>query len=328
MIVVAQSLFAAEGFPIEVGTRWDYQVTDSSARTASPAAMNVTIAGIEEVEGKDALSFETRVGEELTRRDFLTVDARGVLCVRRWSSNGRTQSFHPPQQWWPAEFKIGTQWELDDEVAGNGMHQKFTVEAEEDVTVPAGTFHAFRCTCAEPWPIAISIQRWFVPGVGLVKDITTTRGPNGRLLNRVRTVLQKFSPPGSAAPNENESPSPSPSPSPTPPRVVISLGVSEKPGGESGSDFRSDTPQLFVRWRGVNLPKDVDVRLAWVAEDVGDLAPPNFVVDEKETKVDLPEFGAQITLSRPKDGWAPGKYRADLFLDDQLVASVPVIIHD
>ena len=37
------------------------------------------------------------------------------------------------------------------------------------------------------------IERWFAPGRGIVKDVTTTRGPNGRLLSRATTVLMNFS---------------------------------------------------------------------------------------------------------------------------------------
>jgi hypothetical protein len=154
------------------------------------------------------------------------------------------------------------------------------------------------------------------------------RGPNGRLLNRTRTVLLKFSQPTATSPNEEKFEPSSPSPSATRSRTEVSLSVARDRQGEAATDFPADTPNLFVRWRGVNLPKDVDVRVVWVAEDVGDVAPPNFVVDEKETTVDLPDFGAQIVLSRPKDGWAPGRYRADLFLNDQLATSVTVTIHE
>jgi hypothetical protein len=73
---------------------------------------------------------------------------------------------------------------------------------------------------------------------------------------------------------------------------------------------------------------DATVRIAWIAEDVGEVAPPNFVVDQVERTIASPEFGGRFTLSRPKDGWAAGKYRAELYLDDELRANVPVTIHD
>ena len=83
-----------------------------------------------------------------------------------------------------------------------------------------------------------------------------------------------------------------------------------------------------MRWTGEQLPVSGTVRVVWIAEDVGDVAPANFIVDQMATIVDAPQSGAQFTLSRPKDGWAAGKYRVDLYLDDQLVQSVKVTIAD
>ena len=94
------------------------------------------------------------------------------------------------------------------------------------------------------------------------------------------------------------------------------------------TEFKSDAPQIFIRWSGVNLPVDESVRVAWIAEDVGDLAPANFVVDEMETTIETAEFGARFTLSRPKDGWAAGKYRVEVYLGEELVQKLNVTIND
>jgi hypothetical protein len=48
-----------------------------------------------------------------------------------------------------------------------GGFQGWTVEAEEDVTVPAGTFHAFRCTLKTP---GAASSLWIAPGVGVVRE--------------------------------------------------------------------------------------------------------------------------------------------------------------
>jgi hypothetical protein len=220
----------------------------------------------------------------------------------------------------PAQLNLGTKWELDDEVAGVDMHQQFTVAAEEDVTVPAGTFHAYRLEAREPWPLSIAIERWFAPGTGFVKDVTTTRGPTGRLLSRVTTVLKKFTPSPSLPPNETSAPKTD--------QPTIVLEVAKAREGEPATEFRSDAANIFVRWKGAHLPVGGTVRVAWVAEDVGDIAPANFIVDQTSTIVDAQETGVQFTLSRPKDGWAAGKYRVDLYLDDSLAQSVKVTIAD
>jgi hypothetical protein len=110
--------------------------------------------------------------------------------------------------------------------------------------------------------------------------------------------------------------------------VKFALEVSGERDGAAQTEFRSDAPNIFVHWAGQDLPMHSVVRVAWVAEDVGDLAPANFVVDQTETEITRPDFTARFTLSRPADGWAAGKYRVDLFLDDKLAQSVRVTITD
>jgi hypothetical protein len=70
------------------------------------------------------------------------------------------------------------------------------------------------------------------------------------------------------------------------------------------------------------------VRVAWIAEDVGDIVEPNFVIDETEAELTSAKFSARFTLSRPRDGWAAGKYRLELYLDDQLTQTVKINIRD
>ncbi len=115
--------------------------------------------------------------------------------------------------------------------------------------------------------------------------------------------------------------------SPTP-ALRIKLEVTKDRDGPVVTEFKSDVPNIFVRWTGENLPVDSDARVAWIAEDVGDVAPPNFIVDQMVTTIARPEFGARFTLSRPRDGWAPGRYRVELYLEEELVGTVKVTIED
>lgn len=153
---------------------------------------------------------------------------------------------------------------------------------------------------------------------------------------------------GSAAPTSSELPietqaaTDSEIPSPTPEAIEpdasasaspalaprIKLEVSGTRDGATTDEFRSDAENIFVRWMGENLPVNSGVRVAWIAEDVGDVASPNFVIDESETLVTSARFSAIFTLSRPKDGWAAGKYRVDLYLEDELVETAGITIKD
>jgi hypothetical protein len=83
---------------------------------------------------------------------------------------------------------------------------------------------------------------------------------------------------------------------------------------------------IYVRWRGRGLPEGARVRVAWVAEDVGDLVEPNFIVDETESVAPAPDASARFTLGRPPDGWAEGKYRVEFYVNDELEETIRVTI--
>jgi hypothetical protein len=133
--------------------------------------------------------------------------------------------------------------------------------------------------------------------------------------------------PAAQAPPDTPESTPPPEPTPATP-LKVTLEVASAREAEPQASFRSDAPNIFVRWTGVGLPVDGVVRVAWVAEDVGDVAPPNFIVDETETTVTSSDYSARFTLSRPRDGWAAGKYRVDLYVDDVLAQSTSVAISD
>jgi len=316
-------------FPTSLGAQWEYEVSDSSDRTVQPAPVMVRISGTELIGSKEVLKLETLAGDEVIRTEFFAVEERGLVGYRRRWKDGRTLAFDTPQTLIPAPLRVGAKWKFDDSVSGAEMPQQWRAAAEEDVTVPAGTYRAVRLRCEQPWPLSMTIERWFVPGVGFIKDITTTRGPTGRLLSRVALLLTRFSvepiPPSRPDPTAAAPSTALPENSPP---VNLKLEVAQEREGEAVAEVRSDVPNIFVRWSGENLPLSAEVRIAWIAEDVGDVAPPNFVVDETRTTITRPDFAARFTLSRPKDGWAAGKYRVELYLKDELKEKVSVLISD
>jgi hypothetical protein len=317
---------AEPNFPVVPDASWEYEISGSAADPVHTSTMVVRAVGTEKSNDKELVRLETRIADKLTKTEVVAADDHGLFCYRRISSEGKITSLNPPQIIIPDPLSVGAKWEMDDSVGGNQMHLQFEVVAAEDVVVPAGTFHAFHAQSEQPWPLSMTIERWFVAGVGMVKDITSTRGPNGRLLTRVTTALTKFSP-GRVA-----SAGPGPSvvvPSSSPPAAPsFKVEIAKEREGTPVAEIKSDALHVFVRWSGENLPVHSIVRIAWVAEDVGDVAPPNFVVDETKTEVTEPTFGARFTLSRPKDGWAAGKYRVDLYLSDELSATARITIRD
>ncbi|MEO5722467.1 MAG: hypothetical protein ABIR71_13500 [Chthoniobacterales bacterium] len=307
------SLQADAFFPDTLGSTWEYAQTG-----ASPSRFTVRLAARESTDGQDHLKLETKSGDGFVQEQVIASSDRGVRLHSRRTGNEESVSFEPPRTLLPVPLQVGGKWELDDDVAGFTMHQEFKVVAEETIVVPAGEFRAYRLHCEQPWPLSISIDRWFAPGVGFVKDVTTTRGPTGRLLSRVQAVLTKFSIEPTVA---TATPAPRPS---GPPKITVQ--ISKERDGPPAHTFRSADSNIYVHWHGEHLAMNSRVRVAWVVEDVGDVAEPNFIVDQTETEVTAPEFGARFTLARPSDGWAEGKYRLELYLDDVLTEKVAVSI--
>jgi hypothetical protein len=342
IIFLAAAVARAEPLlPIADGTTWQYEaVEEQGGPAASPATSTpVTVrVGRETFAGKEFIKLQTLTDEVVTRTELMTLDERGWLCHYRGGKDGRMAKLDPPQTVIPATIKVGDSWETDGEVAGMEIRQHFVVEAEETVRVPAGPFRAFRIHCEDSSVMSAKLDRWFYPGVGFIKEMTVVRGPTGGLLQRATLTLQK--PPAViAAPAITPTPVPAPTATPTAPMrgpaietdpakagKKLTVEVSTDPAGGSKSEFKSDAQNIYVRWHGHGLPKDARVRVAWIAEDVGDLVEPNFVVDETESVAPAPDASARFTLGRPPDGWAEGKYRVEFYVNDELEETVRVTI--
>ncbi|MDQ6808972.1 MAG: hypothetical protein M3Z64_06040 [Verrucomicrobiota bacterium] len=333
--------------PSADGTTWRYAVNDEPG---GPSEVTVRIAGTEQFEGKTLLKFETLNDDAVKTRELIAVDERGVTCFARSGRDGILAKLEPPQLILPGALKVGGSFDVEGDLAGVKMQQHFTIAAEENVLVPAGSFRAFRLHCDASSLMKATVDRWYVPGIGLVKDVTAVRGPSGGLLQRTTMELQKKPevisrptpsptpapaatptlPPPSPTVAAADSGAPSPTPSASPKTGAedkrLTAEVSADPNAGQQTEFHSDVEKIYVRWQGNGLPDGARIRVAWVAEDVGDLVEPNFVVDQTETVAPAPDAHARFTLGRPEDGWAEGKYRVEFYIDDKLEETIPVTI--
>jgi len=328
--------------PTAEGTTWQYEKTEELGGPAGapPSTASVTMRiGRQNLGGKEFIKLETLADDVLTGTELITLDEHGWVCHFRAGKDGRMAKLDPPQTIIPAAVKTGDSWDTDGEVAGMEMRQHFVVENEEPITVTAGKFRAFHIHCEDSSVMSAKLDRWFVPGVGFIKETTVVRGPTGGLLQRTTLDLQKR-PEVIARPQPTPTASATPpGPSPTPPirgpavetdpakaGKRLTVEVSTDPSGGSRSEFKSDAQDIYVRWHGHGLPKDARVRVAWIAEDVGDLVEPNFVIDETEGVAPAPDASARFTLGRPPDGWAEGKYRVEFYVNDELEETVRITI--
>jgi hypothetical protein len=359
--LVAALLFAAVSaradqlLPTGDGTSWEYDSTETLTGAAPVHSVVIVRAGKQLLDGKEVAKLETVSNNVVSKTELVSADEKSVVCLARSGKDGKVVKLNPPEPIIAAPLKIGGAWEMEGEAAGIKMHQRFTVLAEESVTVPAGKFRAFHLQCKDSSLMSITLDRWFVPGTGFVKETTVVRGP-GVLqsmtleLKKITEVLPK--PVAATSPAAPKPPEPSPvsspksvaaaspvAPTPSQPAASpeentapasppkrLTVEVSSDPGGGLKTQFKSSVVNIYVRWHGHDLPDGARVRVAWVAEDVGDLVEPNFVIDETETVAPAPDASARFTLGRPPDGWAEGKYRVEFYVDDLPVETVKVTI--
>jgi hypothetical protein len=343
-VMVLWAAVAARAEPIvptDDGTTWQYELREEQGGPAAGPATTTPVTmriGRETFAGKEFIKLMTMADEVVTKTELMTLDEHGWVCHFRGGKDGRMAKLDPPQTIVPATIKTGDSWDSDGEVAGMEIRQHFVVEKEESVTVAAGTFRAFKIHCEDSSVMSAKLDRWFFPGIGFVRETTVVRGPTGGLLQRATLDLQKR-PEIIAKPAVTPTPVPAPTATPTAPMrgpavetdpakagKKLTVEVSTDPAGGSKSEFKSDSPNIYVRWHGHGLAENATVRVAWIAEDVGELVEPNFVIDETESVAPTSDASARFTLGRPPDGWAEGKYRVEFYVNDELEETVRVTI--
>ena len=327
--VTATASIAAPIIPTTPGTAWRYNMTqemdhglsvpdvkpDPDGKIRTPVVYR--IEGTENLDGKELLKFEMHRAGVITNTDLLTVDGRGVLCWARINLDGELIKFDPPQPMISMPLQRGASWNFYGQAGDLKIQQHYEVTGEEDVQVPAGKFHAFRIHSEQKSPSAMTIDRWFAAGTGIVKDVTTMRAANGDLLERISLELAE-------PPRVTDRPEVKPETAPK----KLSVSFAKEQFGKASTTFSSDTPQIYARWQGQRLRKGAKVRAVWIAEniDIGEDVPPDYKADEASAIAESPTAHGAFVLSRPEDGWAIGDYRAEFYVDDLLVETAKLQI--
>jgi hypothetical protein len=292
--------------PTALGTTWEYRLTQEPE--AAPVLTTDRIDGPEKVGGKDFFKLVRRSGGALLQTDFIAVDGKGIFVSARLE-NGRTIAMNPPQPIVALPLRVGAKW------PSGTSGEVCEIATEEDLEVAAGKFRAYRIHCARHSPLSSATDRWFAPGVGVIKEVSTTRAPTGDLLQRTSLELQK-PPTVIALPGRTASGT----------QKRLSIDVASTPEGEAATNFSSAVASVCARWSGHGLRPSAKVRAVWIAEDVAGVAPPDYKVDEASTIASASTAHGILTLSRPEEGWAEGEYRVEFYLDETFVDAVKVKI--
>jgi len=327
ILLVMPLLFAeicnAELVPTTEGTSWRYNMTeeigkglnvpdikaDADGKIRVPVLYR--IGGTENFEGKDLLKFEMHRAGVITNTDLLAIDGQGIVCWARINLDGDLVKFDPPQTMIAAPLRKGARWDFNGQAGELKVRQHYDVVGEEDIEVPAGEFHAFRIHGEQTSPSRMTIDRWFATGTGIVKDVTTMRAANGDLLQRVALEL-----------TERPKVMPRPEVKSDSGTKQLSVSIAKERFGKPVTSFSSNTSEIYARWQGHRLRPGAKVKAVWIAENIGEDFPQDYKVDEASAVAENPTARGAFTLARPEEGWAPGDYRVEFYVDDVLVDTV------
>jgi hypothetical protein len=229
--------------------------------------------------------------------------------------DGELVKYSPPQTMIAAPLRKGAAWNFDGHAGELKVQQHYDVAGEEKIELPAGKFQAFRIHGEQTTPNRMTIDRWFAPGVGIVKDVTTMQDAKGDLLQRISLELAEA--PKIVARPEVKSDA-------APKRLAVSLAKDRF--GKPATSFTSNTPEIYARWQGQRLRQGANVKAVWVAENIGEDFPQDYKIDEASAVAASPTARGAFTLARPEDGWMPGDYRLEFYVDGVLVDAVKMKI--
>ena len=321
------SILAVPIIPTAPGTSWRYNMTEEIGKGLNVSNVKADpdgkirlpvvyrLEGTENIDGKDLLKFEMHRSGMITNTELLSVDEHGITCWARVNLDGELVKFSPPQMMIATPLKKGAAWNFDGQAGELKVQQHYDVVGEEKIDVPAGKFQAFRIHGEQTMPDRTTIDRWFVPGVGIVKDVTAMEGAKGDLLQRISLELAE--PPKIVTRPEVNLEA-------VPKRLAVSLGKDRF--GKPTTSFTSNTPEIYARWQGQHLRQGANVKAVWIAENIGEEFPQDYKIDEASAMAASPTARGAFTLARPEDGWMPGEYRVEFYVDGVLVDAVKMKI--
>jgi hypothetical protein len=311
LLLSAGMLRAEWPFPTAPGTLWQYALTREPG--SDTVSISRRVLSSQQIDEQSVIPLETAADGVLQSTELLKKEGEAVLATSR-SSAGKLTTFDPAVTVVPAKFEVGSSCDGDGEIAALHVVMPLKVIGEEEVRVPAGSFRAWRIHGENRGSISTVADRWFVRGIGSVKESVTERSPTGELL--ARNTLELISLPTT---DSGES-------APPGPKKLLEAFVSTSTDGEPLTTISTDALQIVARWRVHDVANKTKIRAVWIAEDTGEVAPPDYKVDEATNIATAPDAVGTFTLSRPEDGWAAGKYRVEFYVGNVLAETLKLTI--
>ena len=153
---------AAPFLQLKEGSTWTYVNGSSEGK--------VKVTGREKFGEVETFILVTEMGGSSTDKEYLSVDATGIR-MHRIASEKTVTDYSQPFVRLKLPPVAGDKWEWKGDIGKEKATASFTNEGEEDITVPAGKFKAWKVTAVvEIAGVKHVGSNWFAPGVGIVKQ--------------------------------------------------------------------------------------------------------------------------------------------------------------
>lgn len=165
---------APDYYPLPDGATWRYEF---EAQTGKGGFSN-KVVGFRKEEGGTLIDVELTAQSGQVTHQIYSKPAGWVLVHRQEFTGQQVPPmvFAPPRQMLKNPLKAGDTWKW----SGTGMggiriEEQNSVDGEEVVKVPAGTFKTMKVsTSIVQGGQPVNKQWWFAPGVGMVRSMTDT----------------------------------------------------------------------------------------------------------------------------------------------------------
>ena len=109
--------------------------------------------------------------------------------------------------------------------------------------------------------------------------------------------------------------------------VSVKVRMTAGPQDPPSTTFATNTPNLYAIFKTEGAKTGDKIRGVLIAEDVGDVAPANTKVLETILDVEGDTEVGDFSFSKPTNGWPVGKYRVEIYVNDELATTAKFTIN-
>ena len=108
--------------------------------------------------------------------------------------------------------------------------------------------------------------------------------------------------------------------------VSVKVRMTTGPQDPPSTTFAPNTPKLYAIFKTEGAKTGGKIRGVLIAEDVGDVAPANTKVLETILDMEGDTQAGDFSFSKPTNGWPVGKYRVEIYVNDELATAAKFTI--